>query len=306
MNLSPPPNHATTDQLLRWCNDLFKFLQYPTFELIKITSRSTAPTGETGLFYFSNVDNIAKTYNGTSYIDIYNGQNEGLIHRPVFTYNGGATAYTIKVGGALYRCSDKLAYWDSELTTSAIGSPVASTWYYLYLDYSAITSGVALTNAALLWSSTAPTYSHSLRGWYNGSDRCIFAAITDGTPTDILEFFHSDNEIVFSNHISNKSLALITDTNWHDLTLTAPAFCNKVRVETQTLGQTGPSNVFWRTNGQTGSTGHSMTISDNGIYDINQINMITDTSQIIEYKAQTANYTQLAMHTNGWFLPAGM
>jgi len=61
----------------------------------------------------------------------------GAFDRSQFTYNGDTTAYTIKCKAAQYFCKDKLCYWTSELTTSAIGTPAADTWYYLYLDYSA-------------------------------------------------------------------------------------------------------------------------------------------------------------------------
>ena len=40
--------------------------------------------------------------------------------RGLFTYNGGTTAYTVKVKSAYYYCKDKVCWWGSELTTIAI------------------------------------------------------------------------------------------------------------------------------------------------------------------------------------------
>ena len=52
MNLRPPPKNPTLADLEKYCNDLYEFLQKPDFELLKLNSRSSAPTGESGLIYF--------------------------------------------------------------------------------------------------------------------------------------------------------------------------------------------------------------------------------------------------------------
>lgn len=71
MDLRPPPENATIEELQKWNRDLYRFLEFPTFELIRLIPRSTAPSGFTGLSYFDSIDNVVKIYNGTEYIDIY-------------------------------------------------------------------------------------------------------------------------------------------------------------------------------------------------------------------------------------------
>ncbi|MBV6343601.1 hypothetical protein HWQ67_18700, partial [Candidatus Magnetobacterium casensis] len=116
-------------------------------------SDTAAPTEKAVVTYLASYSTTATT---NTLVD-----RAGRAGRPTFTYNGGSTAYTVKAKGAVYWCKDKLCHWDSELTTTAISTPVASTWYYLYLDYSAITEGTAVTATELIWSSTAPTYSNT-------------------------------------------------------------------------------------------------------------------------------------------------
>lgn len=224
--------------------------------------------------------------------------------RSIFTYNGGTTAYTIKCKPAFYYCKDKVCWWDAELTTGAISGPAKDDWYYLYLDNSGITSGTEITNSELLWSATEPAWSDTYAGWYNGDDRCIFAVMSNSTPNNILEFFHDGGDFVLMANTDSLTSGA-TWANWTDVTVVMPKFATKALITGQEDWVDGAAYAYWRTNGQTGSTGHvfSKTSTDAKL-GINTFIVITDSSQKFEgYGAGSNTYT---MYAEGWYLPAGM
>lgn len=71
MNLRPPPKNPSIEDLERWCNELYEFLQLPTFEVIKFVPRSSSPMEEAGVTYYDSDDNKAKTHNNTAFQDLY-------------------------------------------------------------------------------------------------------------------------------------------------------------------------------------------------------------------------------------------
>ncbi len=102
-------------------------------------------------------------------------------------------------------------------------------------------------------------------------------------------------------------------TTWTDVSITAPAFCTKTKVtfEAQPSTETATTLVFsWRTNGQTGTTGHQ--VGDAGWHGswirgtYNTESVIMDSSQIIEVKCETSSTHKLAVYTNGYYLPKGI
>jgi hypothetical protein len=101
---------------------------------------------------------------------------------------------TITIDPSTYQHSgtkNQFIYWDSTLTfvfgsagsNSGSTNLGATTWYYLYIDDSAVaTAGTNLITASeLIAVSTAPTYNASKHGWYNGNDRVIGAFRTNGS-----------------------------------------------------------------------------------------------------------------------------
>jgi hypothetical protein len=239
---------------------------------------------------------------GSAYLFQY-----GMFNRGIFTYNGGSTAYTVKVKPGWYLCAGKKCWWDEELTTSAIGTPSADTWYYLYLDYSAITDGTEITNTELIWSDTAPSYNMTHRGYYNGNDRCIFAVLTNSGPTNIYEFFHDGGDYcVFADTILNYGPSDL-DTTWVDVTLSAPGFSTKASITAIQGYGDGNATMSWRTNGQTGTTGHPLVYAAAGITDpANSTIAWTDSSQQIEVKLSGTNTNTAEVFTDGWYFPAGI
>jgi hypothetical protein len=247
----------------------------------------------------------------------------GLYNRTQTTYNGGATAYTIKLKAASYICKDKYCFWTTELTTTAIGTPAADTWYYLYLDYSAITSETAITNSELLWSTTAPSFNTTYRCHMNGDDRCIFAVKTNSTPDNILEYFHYGNFIAWADQLAGGQTGQ-GDYDYENIAgnvcqsddcyMVIPGFCTMAKVGFQVdgNGDFAKTKIEWYTKGQTGTTGKEILIAQRTGTDplFNQAaeaDVITNSSQVIVVNSSTNDVNIIvSVYTNGWFLPEGM
>jgi len=224
--------------------------------------------------------------------------------RAKFTYNGGTVAYTVKVGPAAAMCKNKWCFWDSELTTGAIAGAVKDTWYYLYLDYSEITSWTEITASELVWSSTAPTWNDTYKALMNGDDLCIFAVMANATPNNILEFFHDGGDLVsFANGVVLSGSGTNT---WTDVSVPIPAFSNRGLVTFQGTYLNDDSTLYWRTNGQDGSNGHVIGyVSSESNSSVVQATVITDSSQKIEMKTFGGVTTTYCL-ADGWFFPRGM
>ena len=230
----------------------------------------------------------------------------GYFERAQFTHNGGTTAYTYLVDAAAYTVKDKYAYWDSQLTTNAPGSPTADTWYYLYLDYSAITSGTKITASELIWSNTAPSWSNTYRQWMNGDDRCIFAALTNDTPNNFIEPFHDGYYVCFANYIQDYSGA---SESWTDVTLTMPGFSRKAQITFKfTVSPVASTNAYWRTKGQTGSTGHLVGALGTSYTTMSTVStpVITDSTNNIQVVVSSYSGATLKARTDGWYFPQEM
>ena len=241
------------------------------------------------------------------------------INRPIFTYNGGSSAATIKLKAGYYHCKDKFCYWVNELTTTqaASGTPTLDTWYYLYLDYSAITDGTAITNGELIWSTTAPTFNGTYRGWYNSDDRCIFACLANGAGNNFLSFYNDGGDYVaFDDPWLNSQVGGATSSYSAQPTLTIPEFATKARVTFNAYFSTTPTpgayNYFWRTLGSSG-TGNLIGQLISEVDDVNELAatltdiVFTDSSQQIDFGSDTDTAgDSIQVITNGWFLPSGM
>lgn len=83
MNLPPPPEPppASYDdqEFLEWAKNyydwvllLYEFLKFPTFHLLKVIPRSSAPTETVGgTIYYDSDDDRLKCHNGTDWQDTY-------------------------------------------------------------------------------------------------------------------------------------------------------------------------------------------------------------------------------------------
>lgn len=207
-------------------------------------------------------------------------------------------------------------FWDAALafTLGSGGSNAASEdlgaseWHYIYLDDSAIVTkgGPELDNTCILNNTTAPTWSDAKHGWYNGSDRCIFAIYSDGD-SDQLEFFHDGGGyVVFAAQVDDRSSAGLSNT-YTDVTLTIPGFSTKAFVLLSSSYVDADTSLIWRTNGQTATNGHySGTVTAGTTYSMTNAVVLTDSAQTIEVKHSAATTNTGGVSTHGFYLPTGM
>jgi hypothetical protein len=221
----------------------------------------------------------------------------------------------ISIEGGYYDVNGKIASIGSKLTKQLSGSS-ASTRYYLYLDESGITSTTPITATELIWSTSAPSWSDSLRGWYNASDRCIFGVITNAAG-HIAEFFHSGDFVQYADQIIGGKTSVVSydfttvdvDTSWVDCYLPIPGFAvhAKLTIYAYRNGANAVCISSYRTNGQTGSTGHQIAVClDTVSQQYNTFDAISDATQIIEVINSASNAHTISVYANGWYFPVGM
>ena len=130
---------------------------------------------------------------------------------------------TITVGSGVYEVNGTITKITSTITTTAHGE-AGTDFVYLYIDYSEIPSDNVLLQATLIWSTTEPSWSDSLLGWYNGNDRCIFAvSVVSGA---ILEFRQEGNYVSFADSITVEAEANYTSFAAMSAGFTVPIFSN--------------------------------------------------------------------------------
>lgn len=237
----------------------------------------------------------------------------GYVARSTFSYADDDQIY---IGPGAYMCAGKMCKWSSTLTTKTIdadigGAPTAETEYYLYLDHSTITSGTALTNANFVWSATAPTWSDAYHGWYNGSDRCIFAISTATVTGNIRGFYHSGNFVSYDAHVSVRAIADLDDT-WTDVDMSGcvPVFSRTVFVKWYLEVKTDDALVDarWRVNGSSENLKTAIGLERIGTdqHIITQGIAMTDASQIIEVAMSRAGDDRLGVEVIGWYFGVGL
>lgn len=224
----------------------------------------------------------------------------GLVIRSKFRWKDANEIY---IGAGLYHHNgtvEQNVYWNSELfrTFTSLG---ASDWSYLYIDDSAVVTlgSTLLTATEFIDSITEPTYNPTKKGWYNGLDRAIMAVYTSGASA-ILEFFHDGNMVIFADRIMNQA-AIDIDLVYTDIgALIIPKFTTVGIVFIDMSG--AGAAPWWRTNGQSGSTGHELsTMRRAGPFEA-----ITDASQVIEGKHSISDAETSTWYTEGWKFPIGM
>jgi len=180
---------------------------------------------------------------------------------------------------------------------------------YLYLDDSAIvTAGTnVITASELIDSTTEPAWSAAKHGWYSGEDKCIFAVLTNWS-SNILEFFHDGDYMAYADDIAELASTDI-DTTWTDIDVKSsiPKFTTRAICQFYTLFGNAATESFWRTNGQSGSTGKRIAQASVGNTLVsNTIEVLSDASQIIEVKHAASNTSTASMKVHGWYFPSGM
>ena len=222
---------------------------------------------------------------------------------------------TITLTPAVYHHSgtaEQIVYWDATLTfdfgsggsNASSDDLTASAWHYLYIDDSAL-SGTVITAARLRNETTAPAWDDTDHAFMSGHDKCIGAFLTNGS-SQIVEFFQDGNLVMFADYISNQALADIDDT-FTDVTLSLPGFSTRGQITVAGDYIDGTTTGYWRTIGQTASTGHVMlSVEVGATIAVNSLVVATDSTQKIEIKNHASNGNKLAVFTDGFYLPTGM
>ena len=227
----------------------------------------------------------------------------GLVVRSKFRWLSVTQIY---IGSGEYHHEgtvDQKVYWDTELTYTVVTNG-APDWVYIYIDDSAVvTAGTdLLTNSEFIDSLTEPTWNAAKKGFYNGLDRCIFAVYL--VANDVVEFFHDGDTVFFADSIENQA-GIDIDTAFTDIgALIIPKFTTMgiVQFEADTAGQVW----LWRTNGQSGASGHFLDNLASATHGSGGHPVITDASQVIEIKALNSDTAKIIMDTQGWKFPIGM
>lgn len=241
-------------------------------------------------------------------------------HRPQFSWKDADEIYihaggywAVKGGYMGYVATANITFQFGSAGSNAGSSDLNNNdWHYIYLDYSVIAAGatngkhfVPLTAAMFYNHTTEPTWDNTYHGWYNGNDRCI-AAFRTGASANVLEFFHEGDLILWADQI-----AIITatdiDTTWTDETMIIPVFSKRALVRFTSQYVDGASVLYWRTNGQSGTTGHqTCTVGAAATTENQTVTVYTDASGMIEIKHSDSNANTTAIQQNGYYFGDGL
>jgi len=283
--------------------------------LIKSTIQASFPSNTNA----PTVPDIAG--NGNKFLQVNSGatatawatvRTAGSLNRATFAYKDADEIY---IGAGEYDLdgTTTAAYsWDSQLTfqIGSAGSNASSSaagtsqWQYLYMDDSAI-SASPLVAASFLNSTTAPTYNQSKHGWYNSSDRCIFAFYIDSSG-NIEKWFHDGGDYVMLSTNFNNGRTAGPNTSYQAITILMPAFATKAECNVYIDGQiaSARSYQYWRVTGSGGEHLLGRIEDDDAEYVVNNVTIYTDSSRQIDVLNNTA--PSVYPYTAGWFIPGGM
>jgi hypothetical protein len=234
------------------------------------------------------------------------GQTEFMGYKRGFTLGYSSTSAITLTGGMWEHrgTTTQNVYTLTQITFTlgSAGSNAGSTnlgaseMHYIYIDDSAVvTAGTALLTASeFVNTTTAPTWSNAKSGWYNGSDRCIGAILTDAA-SEIVDFFvRSDGFYAYTPTTSITefaSAAAPTTTTDLDLSSSMPKFSTKALLFIYPA-TAGTAYSFAIKGADNYSTFY--TCSHNNALDV--VEVYTDTSQVISWKGSAGSTTALNMH----------
>ena len=215
---------------------------------------------------------------------------------------GYSTTTAITIGGGLWAhtgTANQHVYTNAQVTFTcgSAGSNSGSTdlganqVHYLYIDDSAVVASgsTLLTASEFINSTTAPAYSHSKVGWYNGNDRCIGAILTNAS-NQIRSFsLYGGFYYQYAAPIDEYgSAAAGTTYTALDLSSSVPRFCTRARLR---LTCATADTVFYFDTSSTAVTPNAFTSSaaNGGI----MVDVPTNSSQNTYWYASAGNVTDL-------------
>lgn len=228
--------------------------------------------------------------------------------RSFFTWKDADEIY---IGAGKYfhvGTASQWVYWNSTLTKQLTTAAGVEDFWYLYLDDSAIVSAGTplLTAAEFIWSTTAPAWDETKKGYYSGLDRCIFAVRVDASNA-IEAFRHDGGDYVAEEKFNSVFGPTDVDTTFVDVNFNLPTFSTRVNATFIAIYVTasGGSTVY-RPNGSVTATGQVVASATAAGQHNSPHTVFTDTSGIGECKMTSASDSTLQVTQNGWFLPRGM
>jgi hypothetical protein len=164
---------------------------------------------------------------------------------------------------------------------------------YIYLDDSAIVSAgtAVITLTQITNSTTAPTFSNTKYGWYNGEDRCIGAVYVEGGLARKFRLFSDNYYGFYEAHILFTSANSPTSDTSLDFSAFVPAFSTGCRIAIQ-HATTGDQISFKPTTGWAAKT--QVTVADAAEYQDARVDL--DTDQTALWATDTDSQTIIGLH----------
>jgi hypothetical protein len=224
--------------------------------------------------------------------------------------NGGAWVIDDGTARLVYN-TDSLTFilgnTGSNSASTALGN---SELHWIYIDDSTLTdTQTEITEVNFLNSTTAPTWSGTKQGWYNGADRCIFMIRTDSI-ADIRKFMVKKGNWVDMNTDDAVLVNGGAPSNvWTDATsnLGNNAVIKMVLLSAE-INYVNNSNLFFlRPNGATGSDNYDWIRPDaNNDRPWSFMPCPTDDNGVFEYRFGGTSNNTVDIQETGYILPKGM
>jgi hypothetical protein len=236
---------------------------------------------------------------------------DGLLKlgRAQFAYVS-TTQISIAGGGYLHHGTKSQVLTIDSTITHTITTPGTSQYHYIYLDDSAIvTAGTGvITGSEVINSTTAPTYSVTKKGWYNGDDLCIFAVWIE-SGGDVEGFTHSGESVIFWDNLGAGGSAMSNTTDV-TFTLDVPTFVRRFELALYIQAGAGAGEVAWKAHEANSNYNYLCyidgTTHQSSYEQFVQAMAIVDSGQQI-YLYQTTGSTITGYpYVVGWYFPIGM
>lgn len=229
-------------------------------------------------------------------------QSLGYLQRSKFTYTGTST---ITIGPGVYDLVGgvywQTVFWSSDLTFTNTFTDAG--WYYLYIDDSSLPGAPAMiSDANIISSATAPSWSAIRHGWYNGEDRCIFAYFVFSG--NIWPFYHDGGDYVQYEAEGTPSRSYTDLSAAETVTVQLPAFSTRGKFSLFcTLN--GPYLVYVSTKASAYLTLGYGASGTNVRFPLFE-HYTSSTQGLALALSDYTGTNSVSLQTNGWYFPTGM
>uniref|UniRef100_A0A6M3LA52 Uncharacterized protein n=1 Tax=viral metagenome TaxID=1070528 RepID=A0A6M3LA52_9ZZZZ len=221
-------------------------------------------------------------YSSTTQVTISGGMwaHIGTTNRHVYT--NAELTFTLGPGG-------------SNGGSTALG---ANEVHYIYIDDSAVVAAASslLTVSEFINLTTAPAYAHAKAGWYNNSDRCIGAVLTNAS-NEVLSFVVLGNNFYrYATPVLEYTTAAgATSYTSLDLSSSVPSFCTRAHLRIM-ANTAGVSINFDTSSTAVSPESHTLAIAQlNNMIDV----PLTSAQTTFWYGTPAANYE---LKTTGYYI----